>query len=295
MDTASDTFRVAIGPKQEHKIPPGDPYWPKFNASFKPCELPQVKIAEALYNGYPITTWHRNHWRHSKNYELGQHLGIDFDTEDKRSSLPHLLAEPFIAKHAAILHTTLSHTPDKPRARAVFLLDKPIYQPTNYILAATALLWVFGSADRQCKDAVRFFFGGKPGACEMEWPGHVLSLDLVKDLIRRYQASGARERRRVSTQYAAQNVDEQKVIDALRAIPAWGVEYDEWLAILMAIHSEFPGPNGESIADTWAQGYDGEVRRKWRSFSAEGNVAGRVGIGTLFARAKEHGWVSLSN
>lgn len=287
MDT---TYCVATGPVLTHKIPYGDSYWPKFNASFENRRLTQLSVAQAIYDGHPITTWHRDHWRHSRNYELGQHLGIDFDTEDARSSLPHLGKDPFIAKYGAMLYTTPSHTPDKPRARALFLLDTPIHQAKNYTLAATALLWVFGTADRQCKDAVRFFYGGKPGACEMEWLGNELSLDLVKDLIRRYQETGERTRRHAQRQYEPGSADERDVVDALRHIDAWAIGYDEWVGMLMAVHSEFPGENGLAIAEAWAQGRDGEVEQKWRGFDTHGNTAGRLGIGTLFAKAKECGW-----
>jgi hypothetical protein len=289
MDTSA-TYRVAVGPVLTGKIPYGDSYWPKFNGSFENHEIPALDIANAVYMGHPITTWHKDHWRHSKNYQLGQHLGIDFDTEDGRSSLPQLMKDPFIAKHAAFLYTTPSHTPDKPRARAIFLLDTPIHQAKNYVLAASALLWIFGTADRQCKDAVRFFYGGKPGACEMEWLANELSLDLLKDLIRRYQETGARVRRQLQRRYEPCNADEREVVDALRHIDAWGIAYDEWVAVLMAIHSEFPGENGIAIADAWADGKQGEVAQKWRSFDAQGNTTGRVGIGTLFQMAKEHGW-----
>jgi hypothetical protein len=288
------TYRIAVGPALDHKIPYGDPYWPKFNGSFINKELPQISIAEAIYNGHTITTWHTNHWRHSKNYQLGQHLGIDFDTEDARSSLPQLRKDHFIGKHASLLYTTPSHTPDKPRARALFLLDTPIYQATNYALAASALLWVFGTADRQCKDAARFFYGGRPGACEMDWLGNELSLDLLKDLIRRYQETGNRTRRQIGRKYEPGSADEREVMDALHHIDAWGIGYDEWVAVLMAIHSEFPGPSGEAMAESWADGKDGEVEQKWRSFNHDGNVTGRVSIGTLFQMAKERGWTRRS-
>lgn len=284
------SYCVALGPSLNTKIPYGDPYWPTFNASFENKSLSQPELANAIYEGHPITTWHRNHWRHSKNYELGQHLGIDFDTEDGRSSLPQLMKDPFISRHAALVYTTPSHTPDKPRARAVFLLDTPIRQPQNYVLAATALLWIFGSADRQCKDAARFFYGGKPGACEMEWLAHELPLSLVKDLIKRYQETGNHERKHLDRQYQPTSANEREVVAALQHIKAWGVSYDEWLSILMAIHSEFPGPNGEAIAESWADGKKGEVAQKWRSFSQDGNVSGRVGVGTLFQIAQDNGW-----
>jgi len=58
----------------------------------------------------------------------------------------------------------------------------------------------------------------------------------------------------------------------------------------MAIHSEFPGNNGLAIAESWGQGVDGEINRKWRSFDTNGNVAGTVTLGTLFDMAKHHGW-----
>jgi len=288
------TYKVALGPVTLAKLPPGDTRWHAFNGSFTNRELRADLVAASLYDGHPITTWHKDHWRTSKNYILGQHLGIDFDTEDRRSSLPVLAADSFIARHAAFIYTTPSHTPDKPRARAIFLLDTPIYQPTNYTAAAAALLWLFGTADRQCKDAVRFFYGGRPGACEMEYLGNVLRLEVIKDMIARYQATGRQHRKRILNNMQFSRPDQQKVADALRFIDAWQIGYDEWVNILMAIHSEFPGDDGLALADAWAQGKPREVEQKWRSFHDTGNPAGRVGIGTLFAMAKEHGWCGRS-
>jgi hypothetical protein len=284
------TYGIALGPQLQGKIPYGDAYWPTFNASFCNVSLSQPDIAAAIYEGQPITTQHKNHWRHSSNYILGQHLGIDFDTEDRRSSLPVLKSDPFVGRYGTLIYTTPSHTPDKPRARVLFLLDNPIMQPANYVLAASALLWIFGSADRQCKDAARFFYGGKPGACEMEWPGNELPLAVLKDLIRRYQETGLQARRQLRAAYQPGTASEREVVEALKHLDPWGMEYDHWLNVLMAIHSEFPGPNGEAIADAWAQAKENEIASKWRSFKREGSTGGRVGIGTLFKMAMERGW-----
>jgi len=274
----------------QSKLLPGDPKWRQFNASFTNLELHSIDIADNLAAGRPITTWHKDRWRTSSNYILGQHLGLDFDTCDKASSIPQLLKDPFVYRHGGILYATPSHTPDTPRSRVIFLLDTPIHQPRNYCLAAAALLWVFGAADRQCKDAARFFYGGKPGACDIEWLGNELPLEMVKDLIQRYQATGQSQRRRIQRQYAPQSADEREVVEALKHVNPWQVAYDDWVAILMAIHSELPGPDGLRIAESWAEGYQGEVEQKWRSFSSAGNVSGRVGIGTLFKLAKDNGW-----
>jgi hypothetical protein len=290
MMKAYASYKIAIGPPVEAKLPPGDPRWPKFNASFTNRELTSLELADAVERGCPITTWHKNHWRTSKNYLLGQAIGLDFDTGDKRSELDFLMTDPFIWKYSGLLYSTPSHTPAAPRSRVMFLLDTPIHQASNYILAASALLWAFGTADRQCKDAVRFFYGGRPGACETRILDHSLPIALVKDLIARYRATGMQARRQANTTYAGTTPDEGRVIDALNHINAWSIDYDEWVAILMALHSEFPGANGLAIAESWADGKPGEVEQKWKSFNQTGNISGRVGIGTLFTLAKQSGW-----
>ena len=192
MDT---TYRVSVSTwALDHKLAPGAPEWHDFNGSFRNQELTPFNFAQAIYDGHPFTTWHAHGWRTSANYVCGQHLGLDFDAGDQTSTLPALLDNPFIHRHANILYTTPSHTPEAPRARVVFLLDTPIMQATNYALAAQAMLWLFGTADRQCKDPARFFYGSL--RCEMEMFDNVLSLATVKHIIAQYQASGKRELRR---------------------------------------------------------------------------------------------------
>lgn len=288
-----ESYKIALGPAMEAKLPPGDSRWPWFNGSFRNAEVTSVQLAEAVERGHPITTWHKDHWRTSANYLLGQHIGLDFDTKDARSDIDRLMTDPFVWKYAGLLYTTPSHTPAAPRSRVVFLLNSPIHQAKNYVLANAALLWVFGTADRQCKDAVRFFYGGRPGACETRILDRTLPLDVVKDLIARYRATDQHEYRRINgnrKRYEGQSPDEDKVLDALGHINAWGIDYDQWVAVLMAIHAEFPGMNGLRIAESWGDGKPGEVEQKWKSFHEAGNGLGRVGIGTLFALAKEHGW-----
>ncbi len=80
-----------------------------------------------------------------------------------------------------------------------------------------------------------------------------------------------------------------KIADALKKIPAWGIDYDEWVSVLMALHREY-GDAGLSLAEQWAEGGPNEVARKWRSFRATGNTTGAVGLGTVFALAQRFGW-----
>lgn len=282
-----DTYKIAVSNfKTSNKLLPGDSRWAAFNSSFQNLDLESTNIMQAIYDGCSITTQHKNHWRKGENYLCGQHIGMDFDTEDERSTINYLIRDKFIERYAAFIHTTRSHTIENPRARVVFLTDSPIMQPRNYTLAVQALLWIFGAADRQCKDAVRFFYGS-PG-CEFEYLSNVLPIDMVKKMITNYLETGAQERRKTVRSFSAP-ANQQDVSEALRLIDPWKIEYDEWLAILMAIHSEF-GEAGLELAENWADGKPDEIRLKWRSFKQEGNISGAVHIGTLFAIAKRFGW-----
>lgn len=281
-------YKIAVSTMAlDSKIPPGDDRWGQLNASFENRELDLIDIANEIYTAHPFTTWHKDNWRHSKNYLLGQHIGIDFDTEDQRSTLTYLAKDKFIQKYAALIYTTPSHKPEAPRARVLFLLDEPIYQAKNYSLAATALLWIFGTGDRQCKDSCRFFYGSRN--CDVEWIDKVLPLSKVKEIIAQYQATGAVIKKAHAGKDYRPPAEQAEVASALKAIPALSIDYDEWLKVLMAIHQAY-GDAGLSLADQWAQGYDGEVARKWRSFSQNGNSAGTVTLSTVFKMALDSGW-----
>jgi hypothetical protein len=281
-------YKLALSQERyTSKLQPGDPRWHDFNGGFRNVEIETVKLLDAIYYGHAMTTQHKNNWRTAENYLAGQHIGLDFDNEDETCTLATLAKDKFISKYAALIHTTISHTPEKPRARVVFLLDQPILQAKNYALAATALLWVFGTADRQCKDAVRFFYGA-PG-CDFDYLDNVLPLETVKTLITKYQESGQVERRKASTTSYNAPANQAEVASALRLIPPMQVSYDEWLALLMAVHSAF-GEDGYSLAEGWAEGKPGEVGRKWKSFKSSGNNTGAVTISTVFGIAKRFGW-----
>lgn len=281
-------YKIAVSSMSiDGKIPPGDSIWSQFNASFQNEELELIDIANAIYNARPFTTWHKNNWRNASNYQLGQHIGLDFDTEDQRSTLQFLAKDKFIQKYAALIYTTPSHKPEAPRARVLFLLDTPIHQAKNYVLAVTSLLWLFGSGDRQCKDSCRFFYGSRN--CDVEWLDNVLPLGKVKEIIGQYQATGAIVKKAHASKDYKPPADQAEVANALKSIPACGIDYDEWLKVLMAIHQAY-GDAGMGLADQWAQGYDGEIARKWKSFNQGGNSTGAVTLNTVFRMAIDRGW-----
>jgi hypothetical protein len=272
------------------KLLAGDPQWERFNNSFENKELETIDVANEIYTGHAFTTWHKKP-RNAANYIIAQHIALDFDTEDERSTLPYLAKDKFIKKFAALAYTTPSHTPDAPRARVLFLLDTPINQAKNYTAAVSALLWLFGTADRQCKDACRFFYGSHN--CDLEWIDSVLPLTKIRQIIDQYQATGniAKDSHTKHRSYMP-TAEQKEVQDALDYIKPWSIDYDDWLKILMAIHQGF-GDAGLGMAESWADGLDGEVRRKWKSFKVNGNENGTVTLNTVFKMAHDRGWKVL--
>lgn len=82
----------------------------------------------------------------------------------------------------------------------------------------------------------------------------------------------------------------QEAEEALYCIPANCPEA-EWSKVGMALSSEFPGPEGFTLFDTWSQGspdqYDrADLKSRWNSWKRGKGI----GIATLFGIAKEHGY-----
>ena len=204
------------------KIPPGDPLWHTFNGSFRNVELDTYRIGESVYEGRPLTTWHATAGAPPQT-TLGQHLGLDMDTEDERSTLPVLLANKFISRHAAIVHTTTSHTPEAPA-------PAPCSCSTPRSCKPRITHWqrrrCCGCLDPLTAPAkARFVFGmGLLAAILSSWTKE-LPLATMKQIIRQYQATGLRERQRHEA--ITHTTDQQEVAGALRKIPAWGIDYDD--------------------------------------------------------------------
>jgi len=78
----------------------------------------------------------------------------------------------------------------------------------------------------------------------------------------------------------------EEIREMLKCI-SYPTSYEEWVAVLMAIHSVYPGPEGQAAAVEWREWEPGEIARKWKSFKKD---AGGVGIGTLVNMAKQGGY-----
>ena len=161
------------------KLAQGDPRWADFNDSFENLTLAPVEIANLIYKGYSFTTWHDGR-RKLENFICGQHVAIDLDTEDERSTIDALAAHPWVRMYASLIYTTPSHAPEAPRARVLFLLDTPIEKADAYGEIVQFLMAQFDDPDTGCKDASRFFYGSMN--CDLAMPDNVLPLAQLRRL-----------------------------------------------------------------------------------------------------------------
>lgn len=125
-----------------------------------------------------------------------------------------------------------------------------------------------------------------------------LSPELVEQLLaasryydKREEAQRPEERPLPDTRHEQRPLGDKPTLEELRPIlnhiPAWGITYEEWVAVLMAIHSCYPGPEGLELAVEWGEGTPNEIAHKWKSFKRS---AGGVGVGTLVDIAKRGGY-----
>jgi hypothetical protein len=166
------------------KLPQGDHRWGEFNDSFDNLTLDATAIADYIYRGYAFTTWMSGR-RSIENFICGQHIAIDMDTGDERSTIDALSAHLLVRMYGGVIYTTPSHTPETPRARVLFLLDQTITDAEGYKEAMKFIIAQFDGADVACKDASRFFYGSL--GCDLRLPDNVLPVAELRSLYRKWQ------------------------------------------------------------------------------------------------------------
>jgi hypothetical protein len=292
-------FEIAVNRQFINKLGKGDPRWGEYNDTFENVFLTQVELRQEIRKGHAITSPHHHErhtlpsgrqsaYRHSLNWISSQHLGLDHDDLGFDAVLE--LNNGFVCKHGSFIYTTPSHTPQDPRTRTIFLLERPITDKDEYAEASAALHWKFaGYADSSCTDLARNFFGSKD--CEIRNINKVLPMAVLDELRAEFCAAMEAERanRKPASHYQASTPELAKVQEAMRFIPKQP-GYHDWLDVLMAVHSEFPGSDGVAICESWSPGFPDEIERKFASFNRNGNGTGKVGIGTVFHMAQQCGW-----
>lgn len=254
--------------------------WEAFNTCFENRDVTLFDFCDAIYKGFSFCPW-MNGKRKVENFILAQHIAVDMDTGDHRSSFEALTEHPLVMQYGAVLYQTPSHTRQQPRSRVVFFLDEPIRTAVGYKAAVDTVYNLFDGPDAACVDAARFFYGnGKLGfyhQLEGIWFSERPLLPLAD--LRRY----ARQQKLTERQQQAQRTaaprptapvtprdgDKMTLIELehrLAQVDAYAMDYKTWLKVIAAMRYEY-GDSAFGVAQRWSDkpGEKPLTEKKWRT------------------------------
>jgi hypothetical protein len=255
-------FRVSINrrwPAQKLGLPPVEKRWARYNSSFRSEEHAPESLLREVSKGYAFTavlggcgglccgTWCTNSehasitghcgrphgCRLNRHFVSTQFIAADFDTGDERSSFGYLLQQPLIAQHGTFLYTTLSHSPEHPKARVVFITDGPFTDASHYRRAKLALMESLPWSDASVHDPSRVFYGTHPERGQTHYQGRILPPSVVDELIKTFRAKldAAQECRKLprirSSQVMGTTPAERYISTAVQAEAAWLANREE--------------------------------------------------------------------
>jgi len=118
-------------------------------------EMSEADVVGCILNGWAIAPQYRGGHRKTSNFIRSGFLAADVDAG---MTLEEAQDHPFVQHHAALIHTTASHTAARPRLRIIFLLDEPILSAPDWADAQMGIARRMGS-DASVSDGARMFFG----------------------------------------------------------------------------------------------------------------------------------------
>ena len=147
-----------------------------------------------------------------KAFQSAQLLALDFDNDagNLPVSAEALKQHAFIGQFAAIVYETASSTPERPKSRAVFVLDSPIASAEGFTAAAAALIDLCSDLrpDIACKDASRLFFGAQNSNSWINEDA-VLALGILREHVADMRNQDAVTERRLKASFDAAHKDNQ--------------------------------------------------------------------------------------
>ncbi len=160
--------------------------WARYYRTFRRQVMSPRELAVHVWRGYAFTpVWEGS--RREECFVSAQHLAFDFDKGDETSSLDFLMREgSFAWMFASFGYATPSSTPEAPRSRLVFVLERPIFDAGAYRAAYMAVAWWLAGdgalTDPACKDPLRLYYGSPRGVVKTNWSVlGAATLDYVQD------------------------------------------------------------------------------------------------------------------
>ena len=262
--------------------------------------LPLFKLAR-----FGNVTTDRGSLRHDENLVAISGVVADYDAGE--ISIPEAAAMARAAGIAVAFVASPSHTPTKPRWRAVAPLEH-VARPDEHARMCARLNGALGGAlaSESFTTSQSYFYGRLDGTPELEVAiVDGLPLDKATDLDAK--ALGRDGRPFQSDAHTKVDDEQQEPFDAARAesalaeIPATDADNaatggrDLWLNLGMALfHGSGGSEEGFALWNAWSKlgvkyGGERDQRRKWKSF-ARASGKRSISLGTLYRTAGQYGW-----
>lgn len=122
-------------------------------------EIAPKELAESLANGQTMVLGvMKNEVRKKVNLNYQEVIALDFDDN---TTIEEIENNEFIKDNASFIYTTFSHTEGHHKFRVVFFLENKLTNNEQVLEVYNKLFNMFPTADVNCKDSSRLFFGGK--------------------------------------------------------------------------------------------------------------------------------------
>lgn len=122
-------------------------------------EIAPKELAKSLANGQTMVLGvMKNEVRKKVNLNYQEVIALDFDDN---TTIEEIESNEFIKQNASFIYTTFSHTEGHHKFRVVFFLENKLTNNEQVLEVYNKLFEMFPTADVNCKDSSRLFFGGK--------------------------------------------------------------------------------------------------------------------------------------
>jgi hypothetical protein len=152
-----------------------------FTTSFSASIVTEPQLIQHITRGGAFAPAIFDGNRKRANFVSSQIIALDLDNG---VSVRDALTSDDIAAYAVFVGATVSSTPEHPRSRVLFVLDRPVTNADEYEALVRGALHHFAALepDAACKDAARFYYGAERDEYVYQ-PGRALSVDLVRSWI----------------------------------------------------------------------------------------------------------------
>jgi hypothetical protein len=174
MSTLHRRLKLSVNPLLIDKNEGGDKR--AFAYGWKNTDATIEELAEAIRDGWAYGPQFDGS-RSTKNFLCSDIASVDIDNG---VTFDEIRQRELIRDHAALVYTTVSHTPEKPRARSLLVLPRTIHR-ADELRALARSLALRCDGDLAATDPARGFFGSRGAQTFIE--DRQLPLDLMQELI----------------------------------------------------------------------------------------------------------------